>query len=341
MGFIARLVFASFIAAPPILYAADRLIFAIDLIRHGDRTPLMLLPAAPYQWPEGMGQLTAEGMKQEYQLGRAFRKKYVEETHLLPKYYESGTIHVRSTAYDRTLMSAQSLLLGLYPSHSAISALPYHIQPIPIINAPAQYDTVIIQQVSPQERARLMEEYVYSTAEWQQKEHGLKGKFPLWSRLTGIPIKHLEQLETLGNTLAIHQLHQAPLPEGLSAEDIQTITDARDWVFTARERPVQIGKAYSTKLMRNILTYLDNASQHRSPIKYVLLSAHDTSIARMMSFLGAPLEKAPPYASDLNFSLYEQGPNHVTVTITYNGNQVSIPVCGGTVCDVQQLRNLL
>ncbi len=47
-------------------------VFSLDVIRHGDRTPLSTIPTAPYDWPEGMGQLTAKGMEQEYQLGRNF-----------------------------------------------------------------------------------------------------------------------------------------------------------------------------------------------------------------------------------------------------------------------------
>lgn len=42
----------------------ERLIFALDLIRHGDRAPFTTLPNAPYTWSEGEGQLTAIGMQQ-------------------------------------------------------------------------------------------------------------------------------------------------------------------------------------------------------------------------------------------------------------------------------------
>lgn len=176
MGYKFRLSFAFLLSVPSLLFADDTLIFAVDIIRHGDRTPIVPLTAVNYQWQEGPGQLTAEGMQQEYKMGMEFRKKYIEKAHLLPEHYEQGTMYVRSTDYERTLMSAESLLMGLYPpgtgpntSESALPALPYAFQPIPIFSAPSKYDEVIIQQVSSAEREKLMEQYVYSTKEWQEK----------------------------------------------------------------------------------------------------------------------------------------------------------------------------
>lgn len=334
--------FVFLISAPSLLFADDTLIFAIDIIRHGDRTPIIPIPSVHYQWKEGPGQLTAEGMQQEYNMGKEFRKKYIEQSHLLPEYYEYGTMYVRSTAYARTLMSAQSLLMGLYPLGTgpkitdSSPALPHAFQPIPIFSAPAKYDEIIMQQVSSEERSKLFEQYVYSTKEWQQKNNELKDKYPLWSRLTGVPIKGLTELQLLGDSLYIHQIHHAPMPEGLNDQDVEAIIHASDWAFMAQERPKQVANAYSTKLMTNIANYLNSGSQKNSKLKYVLLSAHDTTIAGALSFLEAPLEESPPYASNLNFSLYESDSVGYKVTVTYNGSPVSIPACGGHVCELQQ-----
>src|SRR5689334_3582694 len=58
--------------------AKETLIFVFDVIRHGDRTPLHVIPKVPYVWPQGLGELTPEGMQQEFQRGVAFRKEYVD-----------------------------------------------------------------------------------------------------------------------------------------------------------------------------------------------------------------------------------------------------------------------
>lgn len=74
MGFKFNLGFVFLFSVPSLLFADDTLIFAIDIIRHGDRTPIISIPAVNYQWKEGNGQLTAEGMRQEYNMGKEFRK---------------------------------------------------------------------------------------------------------------------------------------------------------------------------------------------------------------------------------------------------------------------------
>lgn len=348
MGYKFRLSCVLLLSVPSLLFADDTLVFAVDIIRHGDRTPIIPLPASNYHWREGLGQLTAEGMQQEYKMGMEFRKKYVEQAHLLPEHYEQGSMYVRSTDYERTLMSAESLLMGLYPlgtgpntTGSSSPALPNAFQPIPIFSAPSKYDEVIIQQVNPAERARLMEQYVYSTKEWQQKNAELQDKYPVWSALLGAHIRSLNDLQLLGDTLYIHQIHNAPMPVGLSAQDVETIINASNWAFMAQEKPQQVATAYSTKLMTNIANYLNSCSQKKTKLKYVLLSAHDTTIAGALSFMGAPLKIAPPYASNLNFSLYERDANYYLVKITYNGQPVSIPACGGDTCELQQFINLV
>lgn len=51
-------------------FAEGKLIFAIDIVRHGDRTPLIISPEMEKIWPQGVGQLTPTGMKEEYELGK-------------------------------------------------------------------------------------------------------------------------------------------------------------------------------------------------------------------------------------------------------------------------------
>ena len=336
-------VFVFMIFMPALSFAAEKLIFAVDLIRHGDRTPIETIPKVDYQWTQGLGQLTATGMRQEHELGRQFRKRYIEQTHLLPPHYQHGTMYVRSTDYERTLMSAQSLLTGLYPmgtgpyiADSGKPGLPRALQPIPIHTWPREFDNIILHKINPEERERLMQKYVYSTVEWQKREAALKMNFQRWSEITGLRISRLDDLERLGDTLHIHQLHHAPMPAGMSAEEIQTIMETGDWVFMAEERPKEVGNVYSRRLLSYIAGYLQNGSKQDERLKYVLLSAHDSTIASALSFMGAPLDTSPRYASNLNFSLYENGARNYIVKITYNGSPVVIPACGGTVCPLSK-----
>jgi hypothetical protein len=84
------------------------------------------------------GQLTDAGIAQHYRLGGFIRQRY---NSLLNSTYIASEIQIRSTDFDRTLMSAQSNLAGLYPTpNTTENKIP--IQPIPIHTVPTSQDFV-------------------------------------------------------------------------------------------------------------------------------------------------------------------------------------------------------
>lgn len=82
--------------------------------------------------------MTAIGIEQQHNLGRFIRGHYES---LLNTTYVASEIVVRSTDVDRTLMSAQSNLAGLYPALNASDGR-VPIQPIPIHTVPTNLDFV-------------------------------------------------------------------------------------------------------------------------------------------------------------------------------------------------------
>jgi acid phosphatase len=324
-----------FVLATTNAWSQDKLIFALDLIRHGDRTPIHAIPKSPpYHWL-GEGQLTSEGMRQEYQLGMQLRKKYVDQYHLLPSRYDVNVMYVRSTDYDRTLMSAESLLLGLYPLGTGPG--PHGYQPISIYTVPKNDDSAFIPDIDRGKFNELIDQYVVSGAEWKKKNAELESNYTRWSQATGMTITNLRQLSSLGDTLYIDELHHAPLPPELSAADIKTIRQAGKWALTAAYRPKEVGDVMGGPLLAVIIDYLRDAIQQKTNLKYVLLSAHDTSIMSVMSAMRAPLSEPPGYASDLNFAVFKTDGGKEVVKVSFNGKPVSIPGCQGSVCTLEQL----
>ncbi|XP_025075251.1 prostatic acid phosphatase-like isoform X3 [Pogonomyrmex barbatus] len=88
------------------------------IMRHGERTPLFkeLYPKDPYNVsiyePWGLSQLTNQGKLTEYRIGIMLRQRY---DNFLGSIYYSRDIYAVSTDYDRTKMSLQLMLAGLYP----------------------------------------------------------------------------------------------------------------------------------------------------------------------------------------------------------------------------------
>ncbi len=313
--------------------AAEKLIFALDIIRHGDRAPLTSLPKAPHKWPGHPGELTAIGMQQEYQLGIKMRKRYIENSHLLPIHYQNNTVYVHSTDYDRTLKSAQSLLLGLYPLGTGpqISpghfALPSGFQPIPIHSEPADQEEWLFPDSNDDHFRKLLDKYVSSSPEWQSKLKELSPNFPRWSQITGVSLHDMYDLGDLSDTLHIYKLHHIPYPKGLTNQDADIIIQAGEWAYLD-EWTKEMGKITAHKLMLTIAHYFDQVTKQHTPLKFVLISAHDSTILSAMSAMQVPIKNSPPvYASDLNFSLYEIKPQEYVVKINYNDKPVQLS-CG-------------
>lgn len=122
-----------------------KLLPSFQLFRHGDRTPVMTYPNDPYQedaWQKygGFGQLTQTGMSQHYEFGKFLRKHYASFLH---EYYMRQYVKTVSTDFDRTLMSAYSLLTGLYsPQDYQVWNSNITWQPIPVHTTDKSNDKV-------------------------------------------------------------------------------------------------------------------------------------------------------------------------------------------------------
>jgi hypothetical protein len=92
------------------------------LTRHGARTPLFKNPAT---LSEGESQLTIQGQNQHYQNGKYLRSIYGAEAPngiqgLDTTYDDFSEVYARSSDFDRTINSASSLLMGLFPANASL-----------------------------------------------------------------------------------------------------------------------------------------------------------------------------------------------------------------------------
>ncbi|XP_015179982.1 PREDICTED: venom acid phosphatase Acph-1-like [Polistes dominula] len=123
------------------------------LFRHGDRTPddYETYPNDPYlnytYYPIGNGQLTNDGKLREFRLGEFLRKRY---DNYLGSLYIPKTIEARSSDYDRTKVSLQLVLAGLFPTKNVqIWNDNLLWQPIPTKYVPRVYDNLFLTHECP------------------------------------------------------------------------------------------------------------------------------------------------------------------------------------------------
>ena len=117
--------------------------------RHGARTPLTKTAAA---LREGGATLTAIGEEEHYDLGDWLRRRYASALNLTA--YDNAAVHLQSSDFDRTLVSASSLALGLFPLAARTGAaaglspslLPSGVTPANIpVHAKARHNDVDIR----------------------------------------------------------------------------------------------------------------------------------------------------------------------------------------------------
>jgi acid phosphatase len=332
--------------------AQDKLVFAIDIIRHGDRTPLSNpFREAPSVWPEGAGMLTALGTNQEYALGAEMKRLFYRE--LLDSNAASNSIAAFSTDTARTRASARLFLSGLVGDAPAQS-IPISLQvPADITAGLSSSNSISTAAILNPDGNVIMQAlqalYVFQSPEWLATNAALQPQFARWSQALGVSINGLQDLGSLSDTLYIHQIHHVPLTNSLSPADVDAIIAAGRWTFVYQYNP-NIGRVSGKALLKKIAEYMENArrevvSRKEHPLKYVLFSAHDSTLLSEMSALRAPLTgtNAPPYGAELHFGLFADGGTNFHMRVIYKDRAQHVvpdPENGGASWSLEHLSNL-
>ncbi|XP_074811505.1 lysosomal acid phosphatase isoform X2 [Natator depressus] len=290
---LALLLGISLALAPPLAQARS-LRFVTLLYRHGDRSPVRAYPRDPHQesaWPQGFGQLTQVGMLQQWDLGQSLRKRYHG---FLNASYNRQEIFIRSTDYDRTLMSAEANLAGLYPPQGQQVFNPnVSWQPIPVHSVPDSGEKLLKFPLSPcpryeqlQNETRQSAEYINKTRQNLQTHRLL---LPPW--VTPDVMTQLKQLKDFGFEFlfGIHQqMEKARLQGGVLLAQI-----------------------------RKNMTSAANASapQH---LKLLAYSAHDTTLVALQMALNVYNGRQAPYASCHIFELYQDDDSNFSVEMFFH-----------------------
>lgn len=270
------------------------------------------------------------------------RKRYVTSMKLLPEKYVAGTLFVDCSHFDRTIMSAQCLLLGLFPLGTGPLELNGY-QPVPIHTEPTEPDMMVPDdnQSDGFDFRGFVRATVFSQQRWKNKEQSLSANFSVWSAATGYAINQLYDLKQLGDILDVSRQNGAPLPADLTSKDISTIIDAGAWAYWNLYKNREIGQTSSTALLNDIDARLHKATQPNQTQKWMLYSAHSSTLMALLSALGAPLQAVPPYASDFTITLYDQGSGSYALKLTYNDTDVTLPISNSSMCSLDQFDTLV
>ncbi|CAF0875929.1 unnamed protein product [Rotaria sp. Silwood1] len=279
-----------------------QLIASHVIYRHGDRTPVTTFPTDPVKpsdWPNGLGQLTIAGIEQQHRLGGYLRNRYES---LLSTNYTPSEVVVRSTDVDRTLMSAQSNLVGLYPIHN-ITNDKVPIQPIPIHTVSIHLDFLLGQNDCP--RYDQLEDEVDQSDEVKKMNEYYAPffkKLEEWTNMTNITVYNAWDI---ADTIFVEHIYNKA-PAWADEAVRQNLSDINDLAFHFLYENNDTKRIRGGPLVQDIWLNMNDSVHGKSFHKVKMYSAHDTTVSPVLSFLGINYPHQPQYASAIFIDLYQQ-----------------------------------
>ncbi|XP_032091751.1 prostatic acid phosphatase-like [Thamnophis elegans] len=328
---------------------------SVQLYRHGDRSPLSTFPKNTIKddaWPKGYGQLTKIGIQQAYNLGKWLKDRY---KNFLISEYKPKEIYVRSTDYDRTLMSAEAVLAGLFPPLREEEWNPdIHWQPIPVHTVPLSEEKLLIYPIYKcPEFNRLLQQF-----KQQIKSKDLLKNYMALIRgfaiHLGYDMQKLLNFENLllwkaYDTLKIQEIYKYPLPNWADKKTMQRVKSLLEYVVNgAFGGPLKNKKSklQGGILVKHILEKMTSVINNNKGLKMIMYSAHDMTIIALQIALGVYNKLLPPYAATHIFELYEEDNGSHTIEMYYRNNtavephMLTLPGCS-KACPLEKFQNLV
>ncbi|KAI9887100.1 MAG: hypothetical protein M1823_001090 [Watsoniomyces obsoletus] len=277
-----------------------------------------------------LGELTDTGRRTTMALGQRLRHLYVDQLGFVPKQIDdAGMFYLRATSIPRALESLQGAFWGLYPASARSPDFP---APRIVIRPPAD-ETLYPNEANCRRFSQLSRAFAQRTADrWNNTSdmdylnHLISKWMPDYSkrvavdshpRLSGI-------MDTINSTLAHGPVTRLPRefydPKG--REIIERI-GVEEWFSGFKEsaeyRALGIGSLLGDITARMVSSTGINGSGvtggndngigiKESDLKMAMFGCHDTTLAAILSSLGAfEGEKWPPYTSHLALELFRKG----------------------------------
>lgn len=239
-------------------------------------------------------------------------------------------------------MSAETVLVGLYPPYGdQIWNSDVRWQPIPIRIASA---ALLNGYKICTKFQKLHEELITTDPFFTNLDKNNKILYQYLTNMTGSEVTNFKNGATIWGTLFVENHNNLVLPDwtlDVFPEKLQPLEEAK---FASLSYTEELAKLSAGPFLNNIVEhfykFINQQDEEDELSKFLMYSAHDTSLASILGGLGAFTPHSPYYSSTIMFELYKRETEFL-VKIFYKSQDDIIPIhikgCP-SVCPLQDFK---
>lgn len=252
---------------------------------------------------------------QQYELGQFLRQRY--DGYLAAK-YSPTELYVTSSDMDRTIMSLESNLAGLFPPVNPWNPS-IEWQPIPLRTIPWNEDKFLHNNVRCPKYYELRSDFYAFSEEVRRMNEEHKDFINYCAQHSGLDITTVKGLYPLLDILYAQASHNYTLPTWAQGSTLSKLLEidaiVNTWPTYTDEMKRLWGGPFLHHLLKNMQAIAGNLGSSPDESvhslskgtrrKMLMYSAHDSTLERIMNTMGVFQPHCPPYASALIIELHQ------------------------------------
>ncbi|KAF8382616.1 hypothetical protein PRIPAC_71758, partial [Pristionchus pacificus] len=344
--------------------AAQKLVFAQTLWRHGARTPTGTYPSDPYQesfWGVPWGELTKKGMEMHFKQGQRLRQRYMAETALLSTKYSRYDTTLRSADTPRCIQSAMANMASFYSNSPTYpqntNGWPSAWTPIPVHSRPKSED----RELEPGVSCPRANQLANSREQQPSFQNFLASNWQLFATINANAGKTYEPtmetlFEIIGSLSVERDDFNLTMPSWVTDQFYYSLKSAVEYGEDYTAGAAGFGLPEDTELLKlrggfMLKAFIDNIKDvisNSTTTKYYVFSGHDTIMRQLLYCLGVKNSVVglgiPYYASMIVNELWMMNGQYY-VKFLFSANADSelkdftslIPTCKSDLCPLNTL----